>query len=281
MLSGMTEFILRDNIPFVNVGERCNISGSIAFKRLIKNGEFEKAIAIAKLQVENGAQILDFNLDDGMIDGKQAMTRFVRMALSDPEIASVPLMIDSSKFEVIEAGLQNSQGKCIVNSISLKEGEIDFLAKAKTILRYGAAVVVMAFDENGQATDVETKVNICERAYKLLTNLGFPPQDIIFDLNILTIATGMPEHDNYAVNFIEAAEIVRKKCRHCSISGGLSNLSFSFRGLDDLREAFHSVFLYYAIGRGVNMGIVNAGKLPLYDDIDSELRKLLTDVIFN
>lgn len=216
-----------------------------------------------------------------MIDGKQAMTRFVRMALSDPEIASVPLMIDSSKFEVIEAGLQNSQGKCIVNSISLKEGEIDFLAKAKTILRYGAAVVVMAFDENGQATDVETKVNICERAYKLLTNLGFPPQDIIFDLNILTIATGMPEHDNYAVNFIEAAEIVRKKCRHCSISGGLSNLSFSFRGLDDLREAFHSVFLYYAIGRGMNMGIVNAGKLPLYDDIDSELRKLLTDVIFN
>lgn len=281
MLSGMTEFILRDNIPFVNVGERCNISGSIAFKRLIKNGEFEKAIAIAKLQVENGAQILDFNLDDGMIDGKQAMTRFVRMALSDPEIASVPLMIDSSKFEVIEAGLQNSQGKCIVNSISLKEGEIDFLAKAKTILRYGAAVVVMAFDENGQATDVETKVIICERAYKLLTNLGFPPQDIIFDLNILTIATGMPEHDNYAVNFIEAAEIVRKKCRHCSISGGLSNLSFSFRGLDDLREAFHSVFLYYAIGRGMNMGIVNAGKLPLYDDIDSELRKLLTDVIFN
>jgi 5-methyltetrahydrofolate--homocysteine methyltransferase len=174
MLSGMTEFILRDNIPFVNVGERCNISGSLAFKRLIKNGEFEKAIAIAKNQVENGAQILDFNLDDGLIDGKQAMTRFVRMALSDPEIASVPLMVDSSKFEVIEAGLQNSQGKCIVNSISLKEGELDFLTKAKTILRYGAAVVVMAFDESGQATEVDQKVQICKRAYKLLKDIGFP-----------------------------------------------------------------------------------------------------------
>lgn len=194
------------------------------------------------------------------------MTRFVRMALSDPDIASVPLMIDSSKFEVIEAGLQNSQGKCVVNSISLKEGEADFLKKAKQILRYGAAVVVMAFDENGQATSVEDKVSICKRAYSLLTEkVGFPPQDIIFDLNILTIATGMPEHDNYAINFIEASSIVKVQCPLVHISGGLSNLSFSFRSLEELREAFHSVFLYHAIKSGMDMGIVNAGKLPIYD----------------
>jgi len=220
-------------------------------------------------------------LDDGLIDGVQAMTRFVRMALSDPEIASVPLMIDSSKFEVIEAGLQNSQGKAIVNSISLKEGEAEFIARARTILRYGAAVVVMAFDEQGQATETDHKVSICKRAYDLLTGIGFPPQDIIFDLNILTIATGMPEHDNYAVNFIEAAQIVRQICPHTHISGGLSNLSFSFRGLEELREAMHSVFLYHAIQKGMNMGIVNAGKLPVYEEINPELRLMLTEVILN
>lgn len=209
------------------------------------------------------------------------MTRFVRMALSDPEIASVPLMIDSSKFEVIEAGLQNSQGKAIVNSISLKEGETEFIARARTILRYGAAVVVMAFDEQGQATESDHKVSICKRAYDLLTGIGFPPQDIIFDLNILTIATGMPEHDNYAVNFIEAAQIVRQICPHTHISGGLSNLSFSFRGLEELREAMHSVFLYHAIQKGMNMGIVNAGKLPVYEEINPELRLMLTEVILN
>jgi 5-methyltetrahydrofolate--homocysteine methyltransferase len=220
-------------------------------------------------------------LDDGLIDGVQAMTRFVRMALSDPEIASVPLMIDSSKFEVIEAGLQNSQGKAIVNSISLKEGETEFISRARTILRYGAAVVVMAFDEQGQATETDHKVSICKRAYDLLTGIGFPPQDIIFDLNILTIATGMPEHDNYAVNFIEAAQIVRQICPHTHISGGLSNLSFSFRGLEELREAMHSVFLYHAIQKGMNMGIVNAGKLPVYEEINPELRLMLTEVILN
>jgi 5-methyltetrahydrofolate--homocysteine methyltransferase len=282
MFSGMTEFIFTPNIPFVNIGERCNISGSIAFKKLIKNNDYEKAIAVAKKQVEDGAQILDFNLDDGLIDGVQAMTKFTRLALSDPDIASVPLMIDSSKWEVIEAGLQNCQGKAIVNSISLKEGEEDFLHKAREILKYGAGVVVMAFDENGQATELADKVAICERAYKLLTEkVNFPPQDIIFDTNILTIATGLPEHNNYAVNFIEASRMIRDRCPHVHISGGLSNLSFSFRGLNDLREAFHSVFLYHAIGKGMDMGIVNAGQLPIYEDIDPDLRKILNEVTLN
>lgn len=211
------------------------------------------------------------------------MTKFVRMALSNTDVANLPLMIDSSKFEVIEAGLQNCQGKCIVNSISLKEGEEDFKHKAKTILKYGAGVVVMAFDEEGQAATVERKVEICERAYKILTSeeIGFAPEDIIFDLNILTIATGMSEHDEYAVNFITAAKIVKEKCPHVHISGGLSNLSFSFRGLNELREDMHSVFLYHAIQNGMDMGIVNAGKLPVYDDIKEDLRQLLTEVILN
>ena len=209
------------------------------------------------------------------------MTKFVRLALSDPEIASVPLMVDSSKFEVIEAGLQNCQGKAIVNSISLKEGEQDFVKKAKTILKYGAGVVVMAFDETGQATELDHKVSICKRAFAILKQIGFPPQDIIFDLNILTIATGLAEHNNYAVNFIEGARIVREQCKGCHVSGGLSNLSFSFRGLDALREAFHSVFLYHAIKNGMDMGIVNAGKLPVYDDVEPELREILEQVIWN
>ncbi len=273
MVSGLTEFVFTPNIPFVNVGERCNISGSIQFKKLIQQGKYETALQVAKDQVENGAQILDINLDDGMIDGVQAMVKFQRLLQSDPQIANVPMMIDSSKFEVIEAGLQNCQGKCVVNSISLKEGEEEFLHKAATILKYGAAVVVMAFDEQGQAATVEDKVRICKRAYQLLTEkAGFPPQDIIFDLNILTIATGMSEHDNYALNFIEAAKIVRTECPHCHISGGLSNLSFSFRGLNDLREEMHAVFLYYAIQNGMDMGIVNAGKLPVFDDIEPSLK---------
>ena len=210
------------------------------------------------------------------------MTKFVRLALSDPEIASVPLMIDSSKFEVIEAGLQNCQGKAIVNSISLKEGEEDFIRKARKILQYGAGVVVMAFDETGQASELDHKVSICKRAFDLLVNkVGFPPQDIIFDLNILTIATGLPEHNNYAVNFIKGAKIVKEECKGCHISGGLSNLSFSFRGLDNLREAFHSVFLYHAIKNGMDMGIVNAGKLPVYDDIEPELKEILEQVVWN
>jgi 5-methyltetrahydrofolate--homocysteine methyltransferase len=237
---------------------------------------------VAKDQVQNGAQILDINLDDGMIDGKAAMTKFCRLLQSNPDIANVPMMIDSSKFEIIEAGLQNCQGKCVVNSISLKEGEEDFLHKADIIRKYGAGVVVMAFDEEGQATSVEDKVKICKRSYKLLTErVGIPPEDIIFDLNILTIATGMSEHDAYGRNFIEAAKIVKQECPHSHISGGLSNLSFSFRGLNDLREAMHSVFLYYAIQNGMDFGIVNAGKLPVFDDIEPGLRKILTEVILN
>ena len=283
MLSGMTEFIHGDHIPFMNVGERCNISGSARFKKLIKADDYEKAIAVAKDQVENGAQILDFNLDDGLIDGKKAMTRFVRMALSDPDIAKVPIMIDSSKFEVIEAGLQNCQGKCVVNSISLKGGEEEFKAQAKKIMIYGAAVVVMAFDEEGQAATIEDKIRICKRAYKILVSdeIQFLPQDIIFDVNILTIATGMEEHNNYAVNFIEAAKALRVECPGCHISGGLSNLSFGFRGLNELRESMHSVFLYHAISNGMDMGIVNAGMIPIYEDIEPKLRALLDEVILN
>ena len=283
MLSGMTEFIHGDHIPFINVGERCNISGSARFKKLIKADDYEKAIAIAKDQVENGAQILDFNLDDGLIDGKKAMTKFVRLALSDPDIAKVPIMIDSSKFEVIEAGLQNCQGKCVVNSISLKGGEEEFKAQAKKILLYGAAVIVMAFDEEGQAATAADKIRICKRAYKILTSdeVKFPPQDIIFDVNILTIATGMSEHDNYAAEFIEAAKVLRAECPGCHISGGLSNLSFGFRGLNDLRESMHCVFLYHAIKNGMDMGIVNAGQIPIYEDIDAKLRALLDQVILN
>ena len=281
MLSGMSEFIFADHIRFINVGERCNIAGSLAFKKLITAGDFDKAVSVAKSQVELGAQILDFNLDDGMIDGKAAMTKFMRMALSDPDIASVPIMVDSSKFEVIEAGLQQCQGKCIVNSISLKEGPEEFLRRAKVVQAYGAAAVIMAFDETGQAVSFDDKVAICKRAYDLLMTIDFLPEDIIFDLNILTIATGMDEHNEYAKNFILASQEVRKQCPHVHISGGLSNLSFSFRGLNDFREAFHSVFLYHAIKYGMDMGIVNAGKLPVYDDVDPDLRKVLEEVIWN
>lgn len=282
MLSGQSEFIFFDDLLFVNVGERCNISGSARFKKLIKNDKYEEAVDVALKQIESGAQILDINVDDGLINGVTAMTKFVRLMLANSDIAAVPLMIDSSKFEVIEAGLKNSQGKCIVNSISLKEGEEEFLNHARVIRKFGAAAVVMAFDETGQATGFDDRVSICKRAYKLLIEeADFAPEDIIFDLNILTIATGMDEHNDYAKDFIRAAKEVKKECPGVHISGGLSNLSFSFRALSDLREAMHSVFLYHAIKNGMDMGIVNAGNLPIYEDIDENLRKLLEEVIFN
>eukprot|EP00058_Branchiostoma_floridae_P018971 XP_002604460.1 hypothetical protein BRAFLDRAFT_122283 [Branchiostoma floridae] len=356
LLSGLEPMYVGPHTLFVNIGERCNVAGSRAFNKMIQRGDYEKALSVAKhqkalsmakhqvemgapfrtqkalsvakLQVEMGAQVLDINMDEGMLDGKAAMARFLNLIATEPEICKVPLCtdssnfsvieaglkcaqgkcivnsirplflyiysllfspppqvplcIDSSNFSVIEAGLKCAQGKCIVNSISLKEGEEDFLRKARTIRRYGAAVVVMAFDETGQATDVEHKVQICTRSYRLLVDkVGFNPCDIIFDPNILTIATGMEEHNEYAINFIEATKIIKKTLPGCRVSGGLSNLSFSFRGMERIREAMHSVFLYHAIKAGMDMGIVNAGNLPLYDDISEELLKLCEDLIWN
>eukprot|EP00357_Protocruzia_adherens_P031634 CAMPEP_0114982826 /NCGR_PEP_ID=MMETSP0216-20121206/6349_1 /TAXON_ID=223996 /ORGANISM="Protocruzia adherens, Strain Boccale" /LENGTH=1261 /DNA_ID=CAMNT_0002344719 /DNA_START=45 /DNA_END=3830 /DNA_ORIENTATION=+ len=282
-LSGLKEFIFHDNITFVNIGERCNLAGSLRFKKLImKEQNYEKAVQIARDQVETGAQVIDVNLDDGLLDGVTAMRKFLRNALSDPEIASVPFMIDSSRFEIIETGLQNCQGKCIVNSISLKEGEEEFLRKGQMIKSYGAAVVVMAFDEQGQAASAADKIRICERSYKLLVEkIDFLPQDIIFDCNILTIATGMEEHNNYAVDFITATKWIKSNLPGCHVSGGLSNLSFGFRGLTELREAMHSVFLYHAIQAGMDMGIVNAGALPVYDDIPEPMKTYVTEVVLN
>lgn len=283
ILSGLKEFVLYDNIPFVNIGERCNLSGSIKFHRLmVKEKNYDAALEIAREQVNNGAQVLDINVDDGMIDSVAVMEKFLKLLTSDPEISTLPIMIDSSNFKVIEAGLKVVQGKCIVNSISLKNGEEEFLREAEFLRKFGAAAVVMAFDEQGQATEVDNKVQICDRVYSLLTEkLKFPPEDIIFDLNILTIATGMEEHNPYAKNFIDATKIVRAKYPKCHVSGGLSNLSFSFRGQTDLRESMHSVFLYHAIKAGMDMGIVNAGALPIYEDIPIDLRNLLEEVIFN
>lgn len=283
MLSGLREFVLYEGIPFVNIGERCNISGSLKFKRLIcKEGNFAAALEVARDQVENGAQILDLNVDEGLTDGIVTMRRFVNLLGSEPDISNIPFMIDSSNFQVILAGLKCTQGKCIANSISLKNGEEEFLKEARTLRKFGAAVVVMAFDEVGQATEVQGKVDICKRAFSLLTGkLDFPPEDIIFDLNILTVATGMEEHSPYARNYIEAAKILREQLPQCHISGGLSNLSFSFRGLTDLREAMHSVFLYHAIKNGMDMGIVNAGALPIYEDIDPRTRMVIEEVIWN
>jgi 5-methyltetrahydrofolate--homocysteine methyltransferase len=250
--------------------------------KLIKNEQYDKAVEIAKQQIELGAQILDVNLDDGLINGVTAMTKFLRLIQAEPDIATVPIMIDSSKFSVIEAGLKNCQGKCIVNSISLKEGEEEFLHHAKIIQKYGAAAIIMAFDVKGQATGIEDRVRICSHAYDLLINqANFRPEDIIFDLNILTIATGMEEHNEYAKDYITATKVIKEVCPGVHISGGLSNLSFSFRGLNDLREAMHSVFLYHAIQNGMDMGIVNAGKLPMYEDLDDDLRILINEVIYN
>ena len=266
---------------FVNIGERTNVTGSSAFKKLIMAGDYPKAVEVARQQVENGAQILDINMDEGLLDSLVAMETFVKLIAAEPDIARVPFMIDSSKWSVIEAGLKCVSGKPIVNSISMKEGEAQFLEQARKVMNYGASVVVMAFDEVGQADTKARKVEICERAYKLLVDIGFPPEDIIFDPNIFAVATGIEEHNNYAVDFIEACVDIRAKCPHVHISGGLSNLSFSFRGNEPVRRAMHSIFLYYAIPAGMDMGIVNAGQLDVYDTIDSELRKACEDVILN
>ncbi|GCC22711.1 hypothetical protein chiPu_0001099 [Chiloscyllium punctatum] len=282
LLSGLEPFKVGPYTNFVNIGERCNVAGSRNFAKLIMAGNYEEALNVAKSQVKMGAQILDINMDDGMLDGKSAMTRFCNLVATEPDIAKVPLCIDSSNFAVIEAGLKCCQGKCVVNSISLKEGEEDFLEKAHIIKRFGAAVVIMAFDEKGQATETNDKVEICTRAYELLVNrVKFNPNDIIFDPNILTIGTGMEEHSLYAENFIKATSIIKRKLPGARISGGLSNLSFSFRGMELIREAMHGVFLYHAIKAGMDMGIVNAGKLPVYDDIDKELLELCENLIWN
>jgi 5-methyltetrahydrofolate--homocysteine methyltransferase len=267
---------------FINIGERTNVTGSAKFRKLIEAGDYQAALSIARQQVESGAQIIDINMDEGLLDSEKAMTTFLNMIASEPDISRVPVMIDSSKWSVIEAGLKCVQGKPIVNSISLKEGEGPFLEQARKILRYGAAVVVMAFDEQGQAETIERKVEICERAYKLLTEtVGFPPEDIIFDPNIFAVATGIEEHNAYGIAFIEAARQIKQKMPLVHISGGVSNLSFSFRGNEPVREAMHSVFLYHAIQAGMDMGIVNAGQLTVYDDIPAELRELVEDVVLN
>jgi 5-methyltetrahydrofolate--homocysteine methyltransferase len=266
---------------FVNIGERTNVTGSAAFKKLIMAGDYARAVEVARQQVENGAQIIDVNMDEGLLDAHHAMTTFLKLIAAEPDIARVPVMIDSSKWSVIEAGLKCVPGKPIVNSISMKEGEEPFLAQARLCMAYGAAVVVMAFDEVGQADTKARKVEICSRAYNLLTGIGFPPEDIIFDPNIFAVATGIEEHNNYAVDFIEAAREIRSLCPHVHISGGLSNLSFSFRGNEPVRRAMHSVFLYHAIPAGLDMAIVNAGQLDVYDTIDPELRTACEDVILN
>jgi 5-methyltetrahydrofolate--homocysteine methyltransferase len=281
-LSGLEPLVVRENSNFINIGERTNVAGSKKFARLIKSGDYEGALAVARQQVENGAQIIDVSMDDAMIDAKEAMIKFLRLVSTEPEIAKVPVMIDSSRWEVIEAGLKNIQGKGIVNSISLKEGEELFLARAKKIKRYGAAVIVMAFDEEGQADTYERKIRICERAYKLLVEkVAFSPEDIILDPNIFAVGTGMEEHANYAVDYIEAVRWIKKKLPYAKVSGGVSNLSFAFRGNNVIREAMHSAFLYHAIEAGMDMGIVNPGQLAVYDEIPKDLLERVEDVILN
>lgn len=281
-LAGLEPLIVRPETNFVNVGERTNVTGSKKFARLIRDGKYEEALSVARQQVENGAQILDVNMDDALLDGEKAMQTFLNLLQAEPDIARIPIMIDSSKFNIIVAGLKCVQGKCIVNSISMKEGEEKFIEQAFLCKSFGASVVVMAFDENGQADTLDKKVNISARAYKILTEqVGYDPQDIIFDPNIFAIATGIEEHNNYAVDFIEATRIIKQKMPLVKISGGVSNVSFSFRGNDPVREAMHSVFLYYAIKAGMDMGIVNAGQLVIYDEIEPKLRDLCEDVILN
>lgn len=281
-LSGQQAFVIRPEASFTMIGERTNVTGSRAFARLIRNNLFEEAVEVARQQVTGGAGVIDINMDDALLDGPEAMTRFLRLIAGESDIASVPVMIDSSKWEVLEAGLQNTQGKSIVNSISLKDGEAEFIRKGNLVRRYGAACVVMAFDEAGQATDKDEKVRICRRAYDILTQqVGFPPEDIIFDPNILTVATGIEEHDNYAVNFIEATREIKRVCPGAKVSGGVSNISFSFRGNDYVREAMHSAFLYHAVRAGMDMGIVNAGQLTVYEDIPKDLLERVEDVLLN
>ena len=280
-LSGSQPFTQQAGV-YIMIGERTNVAGSPRFAKLVKEGKYEEAVSVARQQVENGANVLDICMDEGMIDGVAAMSRYLQLLASEPEVAKVPFMIDSSKWEVIEAGLKCLQGKGIVNSISLKEGEAKFLQNAKTVLKYGAAVVVMAFDEQGQAATYEEKIRICERAYRLLVDkVGFPAEDIIFDPNILTVATGMEEHNNYAVDFIHATRWIKANLPHAKVSGGVSNISFSFRGNNKVREAMHSAFLYHAIAAGMDMGIVNAGMLEVYEEIEPELKVLVEDVLLN
>ena len=281
-LSGLEPLVITPESNFINVGERTNVAGSKKFLRLIKEGNYTEALDIARNQVEGGAQILDVNFDDGLLDGKFAMVKFLNLIASEPDISRIPIMIDSSKWEILEAGLQVVQGKCVVNSISLKEGEAEFISHAKTIKRYGAAVIVMAFDEEGQADNYERRLEICSRSYDILVNqVGFPSEDIIFDLNIFPIATGMEEHRRNAIDFIEATRWVRENLPNVSVSGGVSNVSFSFRGNDNVREAMHSVFLYHAIKAGMNMGIVNPTMLEVYDEIPKELLELVEDVMLD
>jgi 5-methyltetrahydrofolate--homocysteine methyltransferase len=280
-LSGSQPFTQQRGV-YIILGERTNVAGSPKFAKLIKQGKYEEAVSVARQQVENGANVLDICMDEGMIDGVTAMTRYLQLLASEPEVAKVPFMVDSSKWEVIEAGLKCLQGKGIVNSISLKEGEEKFCQNAATVLKYGAAVVVMAFDEQGQAATYEDKIRVCERAYRILVDqIGFPPEDIIFDPNILTVATGMEEHNNYAVDFINATRWIKANLPHAKVSGGVSNISFSFRGNNKVREAMHSAFLYHAITAGMDMGIVNAGMLEVYEEIEPELKVLVEDVLLN
>ena len=281
-LSGLEPLVITPESNFINVGERTNVAGSKKFLRLIKEGNYTEALDIARNQVEGGAQILDVNFDDGLLDGKFAMVKFLNLIASEPDISRIPIMIDSSKWEILEAGLQVVQGKCVVNSLSLKEGEAEFISHAKTIKRYGAAVIVMAFDEEGQADNYERRLEICSRSYDILVNqVGFPSEDIIFDLNIFPVATGMEEHRRNAIDFIEATKWVRENLPNVSVSGGVSNVSFSFRGNDNVREAMHSVFLYHAIKAGMNMGIVNPTMLEVYDEIPKELLELVEDVMLD
>ena len=281
-LAGLEPVLIGDDSLFVNIGERTNITGSKAFARMILGGQYEEALAVARQQVENGAQVIDINMDEAMLDSKAAMVRFLQLIASEPDIARVPIMVDSSKWEVIEAGLRCIQGKGIVNSISMKEGEEKFRHEARLVRRYGAAAVVMAFDEKGQADTYERKIEICERAYRILVDeVGFPPEDIIFDPNIFAVATGIEEHNNYAVDFIEATRWIKQNLPGAKVSGGVSNVSFSFRGNDPVREAIHTVFLYHAIKAGMDMGIVNAGMVGVYDDLEPELRERVEDVVLN
>ena len=281
-LSGLEPLVITPETNFVNVGERTNVTGSAQFKKLILEGRFDEAVVVARQQVENGAQVLDVNMDEGMLDSEKAMVDYLNLIAAEPDIARIPVMVDSSKFSVIEAGLKCLQGKGIVNSISMKEGEAEFLRQARLVRRYGAAVVVMAFDEQGQADTIARKIDICSRAYALLTGtIGFPPEDIIFDPNVFAVATGIEEHNDYAVAFIEAARELKRRFPLSHISGGVSNVSFSFRGNEAVRQAIHVVFLYHAIKAGMDMGIVNAGALPLYDDLEADLRERVEDVVLN
>src|SRR5215210_3122887 len=281
-LSGLEPLVVRPESNFVNVGERTNVTGSKKFARLIRENKYEEALSVARQQVESGAQVLDVNMDDALLDGVKAMNTFLNLLQAEPDISKIPVMIDSSKFEIIEAGLKCVQGKCIVNSISMKEGEEKFIEQAFTCKSFGASVIVMAFDEQGQADTKRRKVEICERAYKILTQeVGYDPEEIIFDPNIFAIATGIEEHNNYAVDFIEATREIKRLMPLTKVSGGVSNISFSFRGNDHVREAMHAVFLYHAIRAGMDMGIVNAGQLVVYDEIEPHLRELCEDVVLN